>query len=163
MDRTRIETYEAGAATLRRAVQDLTPEQLDARPDPGAGAGTWTIRELIWHLVDSDLTSAVRMKLIISHDTPRLYAYDENRFTARLGYQRMEVPIALEAFAANRRAVAHMLRGLPDEAFARQGDHEESGPITLAKMAELYIWHVEHHLDFVRRKLALQSAAVAGA
>jgi len=155
MDRTLIDRYEAGAATLREAVQDLTAEQFDARPDPGAGAGTWTIRELVWHLVDSDLVSATRMKLIIAHDTPRINAYDENRFVARLGYQRMDVPSALALFEANRRAVAQMLRGLPDTAFDRSGVHEESGPITLAKMVELYIWHVEHHLAFARRKLAL--------
>ena len=61
MNRDVIEQYAAGGEKLRRAVAGLTPDELRARPGPGA----WSVLEVIIHLADSDAISIDRMKRIL--------------------------------------------------------------------------------------------------
>lgn len=148
MDRKLIDVYEAGGATLRDAIEGLTDAQFDVRPPDGS----WTIREIVLHLMDSDLIASVRMKRIIAMDEPPLLAFDESAFAARLGYGRLDVHLAARVFADNRALTATMLRALPDSAFERIGRHNERGPLTVATIVQDYCKHLDHHLAFLLRK-----------
>lgn len=148
MNRTMIDRYESGSDALAAGVEGMAEPQFDARPVKG----TWSVRELVAHMMDSDQIGSYRMKSVIAHDRPTLPAYDQDAFVERLQYGRLDVRTSLQAFRANREATADMLRGLPDEAFAREGVHEETGPTTLAALVELYVWHVEHHLRYLNAK-----------
>ena len=46
--------------------------------------------------------------------------------------------------ALHTRLVA-LLRGTPDDAFARTIAHPENGPMTLDQMLGVYSWHGRHH------------------
>jgi hypothetical protein len=48
--------------------------------------------------------------------------------------------------------MAQMLRALPDDAFAREGVHNERGIVTLGQLVADYVWHIDHHMDFARKK-----------
>jgi hypothetical protein len=60
MDRTLIDRFEAGADIPLRAIAGLSPAELDAFPVPG----TWSIRQIIVHLWESDLAASHRMRRI---------------------------------------------------------------------------------------------------
>ena len=47
-----------------------------------------------------------------------------------------------------------VLRKLPDEAFKRQGTHNERGPVTLGDYLQHMVKHMEHHLKFIHAKRA---------
>lgn len=147
-DRAQIERYAAGGASLREAVLGLREEQLKSFPIPG----TWSIQQIVVHLNDADAVGIDRMKRVVAMERPLLMGYDENAFTARLGYDAQPVAQTLELFDLNRRMWAITLRGLPAEAFDRFGIHSERGKLTLAELVVDYIRHLEHHLSFVRRK-----------
>ena len=57
-------------------------DDLLAYPVPGS----WSIQEIVIHLVDSDLILADRMKRIIAEDNPTLIGFDETQFTRNLHY-----------------------------------------------------------------------------
>jgi len=151
MDRSLIENYAAGAVKPAEAIRGLSAAELDAFPIPG----TWSIRQIIAHLMDSDLIASDRMKRVIAMDNPAILAYDEAAFAERLGYDAMNVDLACKVFELNRRLTADLLRTLPDNAFARRGQHSESGSLTLEKLLEIYTGHLDHHLGFVQRKKEL--------
>ena len=151
MDRSLIDNYAAGATRPAESIRGLMTDDLDAFPVPG----TWSIRQIIAHLMDSDLIASDRMKRVIAMDNPTILAYDENAFARRLGYDSMDVELACKVFELNRRLTANLLRTLPDEAFDRPGQHSESGPLTLEKLLRTYTQHLDHHLGFVQRKRAL--------
>lgn len=151
MDRSQIDAYEAGAGVPAELVRGLSAAELDATPIPG----TWSIRQIVVHLLDSDLVGADRMRRVIAMDRPALLAYDQDAYVARLGYTETDVTAAAELFAANRRFMAAVLRRLPDDAFGRAGVHSENGPMTLEKLIGTYVWHLDHHAGFARRKRAL--------
>ena len=117
--------------------------------------GTWSIREIVLHLMDSDLIASERMKRIIALENPTILAYDEAAFAQRLGYNDSDAAVAAEIFATNRRLTADLLRRQPDAAYARAGTHSERGRVTLAELVPMYIEHLEHHLKFVRQKREL--------
>ena len=61
-----IDSYLAGARTLRQAVAGMSREQLRARPIPGK----WSTLEVVCHLADFEPVFADRMKRVIALDRP---------------------------------------------------------------------------------------------
>ncbi len=148
MDRTLIDRFEADADVPARAIEGLTREELLATPI----AGTWSIQQLILHLMDSHLMCACRMRKIIAEDNPLLTAYDENAFVRSLRYDQTDATLAVEVFRLTQRMIAGLLRQLPDAAFLRTGIHTERGKVTLGELVPDYIEHLEHHMKFLREK-----------
>ena len=150
MDKTLIDRYEAGAEILAHAVEGLTDDQLDAHPIEGL----WSIRQIVRHMMDSDPIGTFRMKLVLTWDDPVLPVYDQDRFAEELFYTTLPAETALDDFRTNRITTTEILRRLPESAFARSGMHPERGRMTLVDLVELYAWHVDHHLKFIREKRA---------
>ena len=148
MDRTLIDRYAAGATVPARGIAGLTPAELTSFPVPG----TWSVQQVIMHLMDSDLIGGDRMKRIIAEDNPLILSYNETRFAERLMYHRLDPVAACDLFARNRAMVAALLRELPDEVFARTGVHSEKGKITLAQTVQTYADHLDHHMKFIDAK-----------
>ena len=143
--------YLAGADQLGPAIAGLSAAELDALPVPG----TWSIRQIVLHLLDSDLIASDRMKRIIAEDNPTIIGFDESAFANNLFYDKLDAELACDLFAKNRRLTHEILRRLPDDAYARAGMHNERGRITLADLVETYTGHLEHHLKFIREKRKL--------
>ena len=140
-----IHEFELGGEKLRNAVKGLLLEDLLAYPVPG----TWSIQEIIIHLMDSDLIATERMKRVIAMDNPTLLAYDQDAFLKRLFPAEQSAEEAVALFDMNRRIVAKILRKLPPEAFDRVGQHSEDGPKTLGGLVKAYVNHLDHHVKFI--------------
>ena len=151
-----IDRFAAGGALLIYAVDAITAEQARARPGPG----TWSIAELVAHLVDSDLVGSDRMKRVIAEDEPTLLAYDETAWIQRLRSHEMPVGESVSLFAANRQWMARVLRGCAEADFARAGQHSERGRLTLAELVAGYVTHLDHHLRFLYGKRANLGIAI---
>jgi hypothetical protein len=148
VNRSLIDQYEAGATLPAKAIDGLSKAELNALPI----AGTWSVQQVILHLMDSDLVGSDRMKRVISEPNPTLYAYDENLWAKNLSYPQLDPKTAVEIFRLNRVMTASILRSVPDAAFARTGNHTERGVESLQVLVEGYIEHLAHHLKFVREK-----------
>lgn len=148
MDVTRIDAYEAGAASLRAAVAGLTRDDLTARPGPG----DWSIHEVVIHLVDSDAIAIDRMKRILIEDNPPLLYADETAYVNMLYPHSQDLEDALTLFDVGRRQWARVLRRLPPEAFSRTGHHNRRGVVTVGGLVEDYVEHVAYHLSFILAK-----------
>ena len=148
MNEELIEQYARGGEKLRLAVRGLSSEELKEFPVPG----TWSIQQIIIHLMDSELISADRMKRIIAEDNPTLIGYDETKFSKNLHYHDQSVTDAITILDLNRKLFAHVLRRLPAEAFNRTGMHSERGKITLGEYLQSTVNHLEHHLKFIYQK-----------
>jgi uncharacterized damage-inducible protein DinB len=146
-----IDQYAAGADALAQAIAGLSREQLQAFPVPG----TWSIQQIVVHMMDSDLVLADRMKRIIAEDLPLLVEFDETRFAERLHYQSQDAALACEVFRHNRLLMHEILKRLTDEDFERCGIHTERGKASLAEWLTITVNHLEHHLKFLRDKRRL--------
>jgi hypothetical protein len=155
-DRGLIDRYERGGERIRHAIAGLARADLLAFPVPG----TWSIQQIVVHLLDSDLIAVHRMKRIIAEDVPLLIGYDETRFANELAYDDQPVDDVIRLFELNRRLFVPVLRRLPDAAFGRYGVHNARGRVTLGEMVADYVQHVDHHLRFVNEKRALLGRAL---
>jgi uncharacterized damage-inducible protein DinB len=151
-----ISRFADGGPLLVQAVAGLTPEQAQDHPIPG----TWSIAELVAHLLDCDLVFADRMKRIIAEDSPTLQAFDESLWLARLDSNAMPADESAALFAANRKWMARILKARDESAFARAGTHTEKGRQTLAEVLAYATNHLDHHLKFLYAKRAKLGVAI---
>lgn len=152
MNRKLIDDYEFGGGKLRKAIGGLSEKDLLWTPPPETGLGLWSIKQVIVHLMDSDLISAYRMKLIIAEDNPQLLGYDEKKFAANLFYADQDTENALRIFDLNRRQFSRVLRSLFDSVYARSGTHNERGVLNLEQYLQGTVHHLDHHVGFIRKK-----------
>ncbi len=155
MDQDLIERYGSGGPLVREAIDGLSHAELNADPVPG----TWSIQEIVLHLMDSDLIGADRMKRVAAEEHPTLIGYNETLFAKSLYAPEIDAALAAEIFSLNRRMTAAMLGRLPDSALARTGYHNEHGDMTLEQFLNNYIEHLDHHLKFIREKRRLLGKA----
>jgi hypothetical protein len=148
MNQDLIDQFAAGGGKLRPTIQELTAEDLIARPGPGA----WSIHELVIHVVDSDFVGMDRMKRVIAEENPRLIGFDENLWIQHHAPHQQSLEDALTLFELGRRQMTRILRQLPDSAFARTGLHNERGQLTLENLVQTFVTHLDHHLKFLFEK-----------
>lgn len=149
-----IAKFEAGPGIVERAVAGLTAAQLDALPV----AGTWSIRQIVVHLLDSDVAATHRIRRIIAEDVPLLIAYDETAFSKRLRYERTDLARVLRMLADNRAWCGELLRQLEPAEWARVGIHNQRGKVSIEEFVKIYIHHIDHHVGFIAKKRAMLGA-----
>jgi uncharacterized damage-inducible protein DinB len=147
--------YLAGVSQLREAVKGMTPEQAAAHPVPGK----WSTVECVAHIADFEPVFADRMKRVIALEKPLLIAADENEYFKHLAYDHRDLDEELAVIEATRKAMARILRNVPEPSRQRAGVHSEKGLVTLVNLLGYATNHLTHHLRFIvekRKALGLQ-------
>jgi hypothetical protein len=147
-----IAEYKDGYRAVAEALLKVTPEELDARPGPGK----WSARQIVHHLADSEMTAAVRFRLLVAENTPALKGYDQDRFADRLHYERPH-EASLDLFRAARASTAELMGCLTEADWLREGTHSEVGRFGLDTWLRIYAPHAHRHADQIR---LARSAAV---
>lgn len=141
-----IEQYEAGHQAIVDALVGITLDEMNAREAPGE----WCPREIVHHLADSEMTSAIRLRLLIAEDNPTVVGYDQEAFVANL-YPERPIEPSLAAFGAARAATSPILRRLTEEQWQRAGSHTEVGRYGVEDWLQTYASHAHDHADQIRR------------
>jgi hypothetical protein len=142
-----LEQYRDGYRAVSEAVGGLSDAELDRVPPDG-----WTPRQIVHHLADSEITSAIRLRRLIAEDQPVISGYDEEEFAKRLYYDRPIGP-SLEALKAARLTTAEIVERLSEAEWQRTGTHSESGPYSVETWLEIYAAHAHDHAAQIRRAL----------
>src|SRR5919204_874047 len=137
-----IDQYKDGYRVVAEALVGATDEELDGRPAPGK----WSAREVVHHLADSEMTAAIRARLLVAVDRPQIVGFDQDLFARKLHYDR-PIEASLEAFKSARRATAELLERLTEAEWAREGTHTEHGRYTLERWLEIYATDAHKHAE----------------
>lgn len=140
-----IELYRNGYAVVSDALLKVTPEEVDFKPD----ATRWSVREIIHHLADSEMTAAVRLRMLIAQDRPTLQGYDQDEFARRLYYDR-PYEASLELFRLARQSTVEILDRLTPAEWVREGTHSEMGPYGVESWLKTYSEHAHKHARQIR-------------
>jgi len=144
-----VEKYRDGYRVVSDALRGISDRELDARPAPGR----WSAREIVHHLADSEMTSAIRLRRLLAEDRPMIQGYDQEEYARRLHYDR-PIQASLDAFRAARQTTAEILDRLTETEWTREGTHSDSGRYTVERWLEIYAEHAHNHADQIRRARA---------
>lgn len=134
-----------------RAGYDAFAAAVAACGDLDAAHEGWTPRQVVHHVADSEMTSAIRLRRLVAEDEPVIAGYDENAFARRLHYDARPVEASLRAIEASRATSAEILDHLTEEEWARRGTHTESGTYGVEEWLRTYADHPYDHAEQVRR------------
>jgi hypothetical protein len=140
-----IELYRGGYAAVAEALLKITDEEAAGKPGPDR----WSVREIVHHLADSEMTAAVRLRLLIAQDRPTIHGYDQDEFARRLYYDRPH-EASLELFRVVRQSTAEILDRLTPAEWVREGTHTEAGPYGVEAWLKTYADHAHKHARQIR-------------
>lgn len=149
-----IDAYLAGPQLLRQAVAGMSADDLDARPVPGK----MSTREVICHIADFEPVYVERMKRSLAEDHPPLRGGDPDAWRAALAYDARDVAEELDLIELTRKAMARILRTLPEAGWNRTGIHSEAGPLSVEGLLRRITEHIPHHIRFIEEKRQVLSA-----
>lgn len=141
-----IARYKDGYRAVAAALEGATAAELDARPAPGK----WSAREIVHHLADSEMTSAIRLRLLVAEDHAQIRPYDQELFARTLHYDR-PIATSLQAFQAARASTGDLLDRLTEAQWAKAGTHPEHGSYGVERWLEVYAVHAHNHADQITR------------
>ncbi len=146
---TLFQRYRDGYDAVVAALEGITARELDASAPDG-----WTARQIVHHLADSEMTSAIRLRRLIAEDNPVIHGYDEEEFARRLFYDSRPIEPSLEALRASRATTAAIVERLSGEQWRQAGTHSDSGPYSVETWLEIYAAHGHDHAAQIRRARA---------
>jgi hypothetical protein len=142
-----IARYKDGYNQVADAVKGITKDELDFRPAPNK----WTPREIVHHLADSEMTSAIRLRKLLVEPNAQIQGYDQEEFARKLHYGERPIEWSLTALQAARATTAQLLDLMSDADWQRVGNHSESGTYSAERWLEIYAVHTHNHADQIRR------------
>ena len=145
-----IARYRQGPEVVEEVVAGLTEEELDHQPADGG----WSPREVVHHLADSEMTSAIRLRKLLAEDAAVIHGYDPDEFARRLRYDSRPPGPSLAAIRAARESTVTLLDLLTDDEWSRSGDHTESGPYSVETWLEIYASHAHDHAAQIERAVS---------
>lgn len=140
------------AATVAR-LRELVGEAGDdirTRPEPRE----WSVVECIGHLVDSELTTAARVRWIVAEDQPDIVGYDQDLWVDRLRHRDDDPDELIALFDTLRTANLRLWNARPPSDRDRVGIHRERGPESYGLIVRLAAGHDRFHIAQAERALA---------
>lgn len=136
-------------ARLREAVDGLDEEQLGKK----YREGSWTVRQLVHHIADSQLTMYQRLRLALTDDNPTVLAFDQEKW-AELPDNDLPVESSVRILEGLNERIVAIGKHVTDEQLKRVFTHETNGKISVATKLAKLCWHEEHHLEHIKIALA---------
>ena len=142
-----IEQYADGYSEVVKSLEGFPEDNLTAHPIEGK----WSACEIVQHLADSEMTSAIRIRKLIAQERPAIEGYDQEAFAERLKYNERDIQPALDALRGARSTTTQLLRMLTEEDWQREGYHPEHAAYTAEDWLRIYAAHAHNHAAQIRR------------
>lgn len=142
-----VAQYKAGYEEVARSLEGFPETALAERPLPGK----WSAREIVQHLADSEMNSAIRLRKLLTEENAQIQGYDQEDYAARLRYNERDIAPALDALRGARATTGQLLDAMTDADWSRAGTHSESGRYTAEDWLRIYADHAHNHAAQIRR------------
>ncbi|HEX3083175.1 MAG TPA: DinB family protein [Pyrinomonadaceae bacterium] len=142
-----IAQYKAGADEVTQALAGFPQDKLHAHPIEGK----WSAAEIVHHLGDSETTSSLRLRRLLSEDHPLIQGYDQDVYARELRYNERELGPSLDLFRSTRACTAQLFDFMTDDDWRREGTHSESGSYSAEDWLQIYAAHAHNHAAQIRR------------
>jgi hypothetical protein len=143
-------------STLAGQIEN-TQALLAGLPEPEAetlhAPYTWTIKDVLAHLIDSERIFGVRALWFARNDPSPLPGFDENHYVAQAHANQRPAVDLVDEFRLVRRSNLAFFRSLDESAWTR-GGIANGNFVTVRALAHIIAGHEQHHIGIVRKRLA---------
>ena len=150
--------YARGPALLKEAVDACPAEALDFKPGPGR----WSVRDIAWHMAESELHAYCRARFIVAEPGVTILPFDQDRWADTLEPGNHPLEEALDLFRLLRELLARQLRRLPEAVWGQSILHPQRGDLTLERWLGIYADHLHVHLAQIQKVLTAWRSSTAG-
>ncbi|RDW22107.1 YfiT family bacillithiol transferase [Oceanobacillus chungangensis] len=141
-----IESY---TIRLKETLDSLSDEELSKT----YREGSWTVRQLVHHIADSQLNMYQRLKLALTDENPTVPAFDQEKWAIQPD-TKLPVESSIKMLEGINQRIVFLGNSLTEEQLDRTFIHRINGKITVASKVAKLAWHEEHHLAHI--KIALK-------
>ena len=140
----------ASGKKLERLLKGVPAAKLRKRP----AANKWSVAEIMAHLVDSEIVTSFRLRLILGTPGTPVPAYDQDAWAKSGHYEKRDARTSLEQFRMLREANLALLKTLTSEQWKHHGMHAERGAETIERLVTLIAGHDLNHTQQIERIVA---------
>ena len=136
-----IERYRTAESAIIVAIDHVADGEMDVRLDPKG----WSVREVIHYLADSQLLQSVRLRRMLTENTPVLTPWDKSHYSERLHYVR-PIATAVALFRAAVEDDIELLLTLTDDQWRREGNQQKPWHLTVESWLDENVFRLRGHL-----------------
>ncbi|MFJ7746376.1 YfiT family bacillithiol transferase [Peribacillus sp. NPDC097295] len=134
---------------LRETVDSLSDEELNKTYRDGS----WTVRQLVHHIADSQLNMYQRLKLALTDENPIVPAFDQEKWAIQPDTE-LPVESSIKMLEGINERIVSLGSSLTEEQLNRTFTHQENGEIKVVTKIAKLAWHENHHLAHIRIALS---------
>jgi len=146
--------YLDAAQDLREVVSEYEPKFL-AIPDRAAGtsrgAGKWSRKEILGHLIDSAANNHQRFIRLQTTPLLAIPGYEQNDWVRLNHYATRSWRELVALWAAYNRHLAEVIRQIDPATVDHIWDNGNEGRYDLGFLATDYVRHLRHHVEQIER------------
>lgn len=115
--------------------------------------GSWTVRQLVHHIADSQLNMYQRLKLALTENNPTITTFDQEKWAIQPD-TTLPVESSIKLLEGINTRIVALGNSLNESDLHRIFTLEGSGEISVAKKIAKLAWHEAHHLAHIKIALS---------
>lgn len=134
---------------LRDVVENITEEELNKT----YRNGSWNVRQLVHHIVDSQLNMYQRLKLALTDNNPTVPPFNQEEWV-ELEDSLAPIEYSLQMLEGINARIVALGNHIDKDQLERKFTLKDSGEITVATKLAKLAWHENHHLAHIEIALS---------
>ncbi|MDA1080307.1 MAG: DinB family protein [Gemmatimonadetes bacterium] len=123
----------------------------DERASLSYGAGKWTLKEALLHVIDAERVFAYRILRVARGDETPLPGFEQNDWVPKSSANSCSVQSLLGEYAAVRAATLQLADSIEPAAWLRRGTASDQ-PVSARALAYICAGHDRHHQGVFRER-----------
>jgi len=142
-----LQTYFNTTNELKSAIAGLSESQLAWK----AGPQQWSIKEVLSHLLDHNLVTSFRIRVILSDSNATLPAFNQDKWVEGTRANEGSVNEIFDSFESLLNINQYVFKRLSDEDWNKKGVNVKGESVHLYEIVNSFINHVYHHIEQIGR------------
>ena len=145
---------EAYSDQLKETVHQLSDEQLERC----YREGSWTVRQLVHHIADSQINLYERLKMALTEDGVTAFMFNQERW-AELPDSKLPMQVSIAILEGLNQRVVEMGNHVTEGELNRSIKLSDGSNVPVSELLAKLSWHERHHLEHI--KIALSDQGVS--
>jgi len=133
---------------LRKLLNPLSDAEVNCLHEPY----TWTLKQVVGHLIDCERIFSHRLNRIAVGDPTPIPGIDQNKYVAAIDYSTIPMPHLLEEFEHLRIANSLLCDRLPTASMTNMGIASDN-PVSARANLFILAGHVRYHLEIIKKRI----------